>query len=209
MKSSEAVKYLGQFVLNEYNENIGVVIGYVCNGLGDVISFIVSLAGEINEIPMDRFVISDTRIVYLSSISYEFKNLIEKLRAVNLRINSLNRLNSDNDINKEAWERFKLKIETVYKEVINEFNELKKRVNSRIQELKNKEKVLDEALIELKINYIENAISKENYENSLRMILNAKQRIINELDHLSKIQNYILSSENTDVIEVKVIQYNV
>jgi hypothetical protein len=209
MKSSEAVKYLGQFVLNEYNENIGIVIGYVCNGLGDVISFIVSLAGEINEIPMDRFVISGTRIVYLSSISYEFKNLIEKLKAVNLRINSLNKLNSDNDINKEAWERFKLKIETVYKEVINEFNELKKRVNSRIQELKNKEKVLDEALIELKINYIENAISKENYENSLRMILNAKQRIINELDHLSKIQNYILSSENTDVIEVKVIQYNV
>jgi hypothetical protein len=206
MKSSEAVKYLGQFVLNEYNENIGVVIGYVCNGLGDVISFIVSLAGEINEIPMDRFVISGTRIVYLSSISYEFKNLIEKIKAVNLRINSLNKLNSDNDINKEAWERFKLKIETVYKEVINEFNELKKRVNSRIQELKNKEKVLDEALIELKINYIENAISKENYENSLRMILNAKQRIINELDHLSKIQNYILSNENTDVIEVKVIQ---
>ncbi len=206
MKSSEAVKYLGQFVLNEYNENIGVVIGYVCNGLGDVISFIVSLAGEINEIPMDRFVISGTRIVYLSSISYEFKNLIEKIKAVNLRINSLNKLNSDNDINKEAWERFKLKIETVYKEVINEFNELKKRVNSRIQELKNKEKVLDEALIELKINYIENAISKENYESSLRMILNAKQRIINELDHLSKIQNYILSSENTDVIEVKVIQ---
>ena len=206
MKSSEAVKYLGQFVLNEYNENIGIVIGYVCNGLGDVISFIVSLAGEINEIPMDRFVISGTRIVYLSSISYEFKNLIEKLKAVNLRINSLNKLNSDNDINKEAWERFKLKIETVYKEVINEFNELKKRVNSRIQELKNKEKVLDEALIELKINYIENAISKENYESSLRMILNAKQRIINELDHLSKIQNYILSSENTDVIEVKVIQ---
>jgi hypothetical protein len=206
MKSSEAVKYLGQFVLNEYNENIGIVIGYVCNGLGDVISFIVSLAGEINEIPMDRFVISGTRIVYLSSISYEFKNLIEKLKAVNLRINSLNKLNSDNDINKEAWERFKLKVETVYKEVINEFNELKKRVNSRIQELKNKEKVLDEALIELKMNYIENAISKENYENSLRMILNAKQRIINELDHLSKIQNYILSSENTDVIEVKVIQ---
>ncbi|MDT7864662.1 MAG: CdvA-like protein [Thermoproteota archaeon] len=206
MKSSEAVKYLGQFVLNEYNENIGIVIGYVCNGLGDVISFIVSLAGEINEIPMDRFVISGTRIVYLSSISYEFKNLIEKLKAVNLRINSLNKLNSDNDINKEAWERFKLKVETVYKEVINEFNELKKRVNSRIQELKNKEKVLDEALIELKMNYIENAISKENYESSLRMILNAKQRIINELDQLNKIQNYILSSENTDVIEVKVIQ---
>lgn len=107
MKSNEAIKFLGQFILNEYNENIGIVLGYVCNGIGDVLSFIVSLAGEIHEIPIDRFVIFDTRIVYLSPISYDFKNLIEKLKAANLRISLLNKLNSDNDINREAWERFK------------------------------------------------------------------------------------------------------
>jgi L-lysine 2,3-aminomutase len=206
MKSNEAIKFLGQFILNEYNENIGIVLGYVCNGIGDVLSFIVSLAGEIHEIPIDRFVIFDTRIVYLSPISYDFKNLIEKLKAANLRISLLNKLNSDNDINREAWERFKLKVEVSYKEIINNFNELKKRVDSRIQELKNKEKALDEALIELKLSYIENVISKENYENSLKIILNAKQRISNELNHLRNIQNNILNSEVTDMIEVKVIQ---
>jgi hypothetical protein len=206
MKSNEAIKFLGQFILNEYNENIGIVLGYVCNGIGDVLSFIVSLAGEIHEIPIDRFEIFDTRIVYLSPISYDFKNLIEKLKAANLRISLLNKLNSDNDINREAWERFKLKVEVSYKEIINNFNELKKRVDSRIQELKNKEKALDEALIELKLSYIENVISKENYENSLKIILNAKQRISNELNHLRNIQNNILNSEVTDMIEVKVIQ---
>jgi chaperonin cofactor prefoldin len=206
MKSNEAIKFLGQFILNEYNENIGIVLGYVCNGIGDVLSFIVSLAGEIHEIPIDRFEIFDTRIVYLSPISYDFKNLIEKLKAANLRISLLNKLNSDNDINREAWERFKLKVEVSYKEIINNFNELKNRVDSRIQELKNKEKALDEALIELKLNYIENVISKENYENSLKIILNAKQRISNELNHLRNIQNNILNSEVTDMIEVKVIQ---
>jgi L-lysine 2,3-aminomutase len=206
MKSNEAIKFLGQFILNEYNENIGIVLGYVCNGIGDVLSFIVSLAGEIHEIPIDRFVIFDTRIVYLSPISYDFKNLIEKLKAANLRISLLNKLNSDNDINREAWERFKLKVEVSYKEIINNFNELKKRVDLRIQELKNKEKALDEALIELKLSYIENVISKENYENSLKIILNAKQRISNELNHLRNIQNNILNSEVTDMIEVKVIQ---
>jgi L-lysine 2,3-aminomutase len=206
MKSNEAIKFLGQFILNEYNENIGIVLGYVCNGIGDVLSFIVSLAGEIHEIPIDRFVIFDTRIVYLSPISYDFKNLIEKLKAANLRISLLNKLNSDNDINREAWERFKLKVEVSYKEIINNFNELKKRVDSRIQELKNKEKALDEALIELKLSYIENVISKENYETSLKIILNAKQRISNELNHLRNIQNNILNSEVTDMIEVKVIQ---
>jgi hypothetical protein len=206
MKSNEAIKFLGQFISNEYKENIGIVIGYVCNGVGDVISFIVSLAGDIHEMPINHFEISDTRIVYLSQISYDFKNLIEKLKAVNLRISSLNKLNSDNDINREAWERFKLKVEAIYKEVINDFNELKNRVDSRIQELKNKEKALDEALIELKLNYIENVISKESYENSLKIILNTKQRIINELNHLSNIQNNILNSEIMDLIEVKVIQ---
>jgi hypothetical protein len=206
MKSNEAIKFLGQFILNEYNENIGIVLGYVCNGIGDVLSFIVSLAGEIHEIPIDRFVIFDTRIVYLSPISYDFKNLIEKLKAANLRISLLNKLNSDNDINREAWERFKLKVEVSYKEIINNFNELKKRVDSRIQELKNKEKALDEALIELKLSYIENVISKENYENSLKIILNAKQRISNELNHLRNIQNNILNSEVMDMIEVKIIQ---
>jgi L-lysine 2,3-aminomutase len=206
MKSNEAIKFLGQFILNEYNENIGIVLGYVCNGIGDVLSFIVSLAGEIHEIPIDRFVIFDTRIVYLSPISYDFKNLIEKLKAANLRISLLNKLNSDNDINREAWERFKLKVEVSYKEIINNFNELKKRVDSRIQELKNKEKALDEALIELKLSYIENVISKENYETSLKIILNAKQRISNELNYLRNIQNNILNSEVTDMIEVKVIQ---
>jgi hypothetical protein len=206
MKSNEAIKFLGQFILNEYNENIGIVLGYVCNGIGDVLSFIVSLAGEIHEIPIDRFEIFDTRIVYLSPISYDFKNLIEKLKAANLRISLLNKLNSDNDINREAWERFKLKVEVSYKEIINNFNELKKRIDSRIQELKNKEKALDEALIELKLSYIENVISKENYENSLKIILNAKQRISNELNHLRNIQNNILNSEVTDMIEVKVIQ---
>jgi chaperonin cofactor prefoldin len=206
MKSNEAIKFLGQFILNEYNENIGIVLGYVCNGIGDVLSFIVSLAGEIHEIPIDRFEIFDTRIVYLSPISYDFKNLIEKLKAANLRISLLNKLNSDNDINREAWERFKLKVEVSYKEIINNFNELKNRVDSRIQELKNKEKALDEALIELKLSYIENVISKENYENSLRIILNAKQRISNELNHLRNIQNNILNSEVIDMIEVKVIQ---
>jgi hypothetical protein len=206
MKSNEAIKFLGQFILNEYNENIGIVLGYVCNGIGDVLSFIVSLAGEIHEIPIDRFEIFDTRIVYLSPISYDFKNLIEKLKAANLRISLLNKLNSDNDINREAWERFKLKVEVSYKEIINNFNELKKRVDSRIQELKNKEKALDEALIELKLSYIENVISKENYETSLKIILNAKQRISNELNHLRNIQNNILNSEVTDMIEVKVIQ---
>jgi chaperonin cofactor prefoldin len=206
MKSNEAIKFLGQFILNEYNENIGIVLGYVCNGIGDVLSFIVSLAGEIHEIPIDRFEIFDTRIVYLSPISYDFKNLIEKLKAANLRISLLNKLNSDNDINREAWERFKLKVEVSYKEIINNFNELKKRVDSRIQELKNKEKALDEALIELKLSYIENVISKENYENSLKIILNAKQRISNELNHLRNIQNNILNSEVTDMIEVKIIQ---
>ncbi|MDT7886524.1 MAG: CdvA-like protein [Thermoproteota archaeon] len=206
MKSNEAIKFLGQFILNEYNENIGIVLGYVCNGIGDVLSFIVSLAGEIHEIPIDRFEIFDTRIVYLSPISYDFKNLIEKLKAANLRISLLNKLNSDNDINREAWERFKLKVEVSYKEIINNFNELKNRVDSRIQELKNKEKALDEALIELKLSYIENVISKENYENSLRIILNAKQRISNELNHLRNIQNNILNSEVMDMIEVKVIQ---
>jgi chaperonin cofactor prefoldin len=206
MKSNEAIKFLGQFILNEYNENIGIVLGYVCNGIGDVLSFIVSLAGEIHEIPIDRFEIFDTRIVYLSPISYDFKNLIEKLKAANLRISLLNKLNSDNDINREAWERFKLKVEVSYKEIINNFNELKNRVDSRIQELKNKEKALDEALIELKLNYIENVISKENYENSLKIILNAKQRISNELNHLRNIQNNILNSEVMDMIEVKIIQ---
>jgi L-lysine 2,3-aminomutase len=206
MKSNEAIKFLGQFILNEYNENIGIVLGYVCNGIGDVLSFIVSLAGEIHEIPIDRFVIFDTRIVYLSPISYDFKNLIEKLKAANLRISLLNKLNSDNDINREAWERFKLKVEVSYKEIINNFNELKNRVDSRIQELKNKEKALDEALIELKLSYIENVISKENYENSLKIILNAKQRISNELNHLRNIQNNILNSEVMDMIEVKIIQ---
>jgi L-lysine 2,3-aminomutase len=206
MKSNEAIKFLGQFILNEYNENIGIVLGYVCNGIGDVLSFIVSLAGEIHEIPIDRFEIFDTRIVYLSPISYDFKNLIEKLKAANLRISLLNKLNSDNDINREAWERFKLKVEVSYKEIINNFNELKKRVDLRIQELKNKEKALDEALIELKLSYIENVISKENYENSLKIILNAKQRISNELNYLRNIQNNILNSEVTDMIEVKVIQ---
>jgi chaperonin cofactor prefoldin len=206
MKSNEAIKFLGQFILNEYNENIGIVLGYVCNGIGDVLSFIVSLAGEIHEIPIDRFEIFDTRIVYLSPISYDFKNLIEKLKAANLRISLLNKLNSDNDINREAWERFKLKVEVSYKEIINNFNELKKRVDSRIQELKNKEKALDEALIELKLSYIENVISKENYENSLKIILNAKQRISNELNHLRNIQNNILNSEVMDMIEVKIIQ---
>jgi chaperonin cofactor prefoldin len=206
MKSNEAIKFLGQFILNEYNENIGIVLGYVCNGIGDVLSFIVSLAGEIHEIPIDRFEIFDTRIVYLSPISYDFKNLIEKLKAANLRISLLNKLNSDNDINREAWERFKLKVEVSYKEIINNFNELKNRVDSRIQELKNKEKALDEALIELKLSYIENVISKENYENSLRIILNAKQRISNELNHLRNIQNNILNSEVMDMIEVKIIQ---
>jgi chaperonin cofactor prefoldin len=206
MKSSEAIKFLGQFILNEYNENIGIVLGYVCNGIGDVLSFIVSLAGEIHEIPIDRFEIFDTRIVYLSPISYDFKNLIEKLKAANLRISLLNKLNSDNDINREAWERFKLKVEVSYKEIINNFNELKNRVDSRIQELKNKEKALDEALIELKLSYIENVISKENYENSLKIILNAKQRISNELNHLRNIQNNILNSEVMDMIEVKIIQ---
>jgi hypothetical protein len=206
MKSNEAIKFLGQFILNEYNENIGIVLGYVCNGIGDVLSFIVSLAGEIHEIPIDRFEIFDTRIVYLSPISYDFKNLIEKLKAANLRISLLNKLNSDNDINREAWERFKLKVEVSYKEIINNFNELKKRVDSRIQELKNKEKALDEALIELKLSYIENVISKENYETSLKIILNAKQRISNELNHLRNIQNNILNSEVMDMIEVKIIQ---
>jgi chaperonin cofactor prefoldin len=206
MKSNEAIKFLGQFILNEYNENIGIVLGYVCNGIGDVLSFIVSLAGEIHEIPIDRFVIFDTRIVYLSPISYDFKNLIEKLKAANLRISLLNKLNSDNDINREAWERFKLKVEVSYKEIINNFNELKNRVDSRIQELKNKEKALDEALIELKLSYIENVISKENYETSLKIILNAKQRISNELNHLRNIQNNILNSEVMDMIEVKIIQ---
>jgi len=206
MKSNEAIKFLGQFILNEYNENIGIVLGYVCNGIGDVLSFIVSLAGEIHEIPIDRFEIFDTRIVYLSPISYDFKNLIEKLKAANLRISLLNKLNSDNDINREAWERFKLKVEVSYKEIINNFNELKKRIDSRIQELKNKEKALDEALIELKLSYIENVISKENYETSLKIILNAKQRISNELNHLRNIQNNILNSEVMDMIEVKVIQ---
>jgi chaperonin cofactor prefoldin len=206
MKSNEAIKFLGQFILNEYNENIGIVLGYVCNGIGDVLSFIVSLAGEIHEIPIDRFEIFDTRIVYLSPISYDFKNLIEKLKAANLRISLLNKLNSDNDINREAWERFKLKVEVSYKEIINNFNELKNRVDSRIQELKNKEKALDEALIELKLSYIENVISKENYENSLKIILNAKQRISNELNHLRNIQNNILNSEVMDMIEVKIIQ---
>jgi len=206
MKSNEAIKFLGQFILNEYNENIGIVLGYVCNGIGDVLSFIVSLAGEIHEIPIDRFEIFDTRIVYLSPISYDFKNLIEKLKAANLRISLLNKLNSDNDISREAWERFKLKVEVSYKEIINNFNELKKRVDSRIQELKNKEKALDEALIELKLSYIENVISKENYETSLKIILNAKQRISNELNHLRNIQNNILNSEVMDMIEVKVIQ---
>jgi chaperonin cofactor prefoldin len=206
MKSNEAIKFLGQFILNEYNENIGIVLGYVCNGIGDVLSFIVSLAGEIHEIPIDRFVIFDTRIVYLSPISYDFKNLIEKLKAANLRISLLNKLNSDNDINREAWERFKLKVEVSYKEIINNFNELKNRVDSRIQELKNKEKALDEALIELKLSYIENVISKENYENSLKIVLNAKQRISNELNHLRNIQNNILNSEVMDMIEVKIIQ---
>jgi chaperonin cofactor prefoldin len=206
MKSNEAIKFLGQFILNEYNENIGIVLGYVCNGIGDVLSFIVSLAGEIHEIPIDRFEIFDTRIVYLSPISYDFKNLIEKLKAANLRISLLNKLNSDNDINREAWERFKLKVEVSYKEIINNFNELKKRIDSRIQELKNKEKALDEALIELKLSYIENVISKENYETSLKIILNAKQRISNELNHLRNIQNNILNSEVMDMIEVKIIQ---
>ncbi|MFZ8849193.1 MAG: CdvA-like protein [Thermoproteota archaeon] len=206
MKSNEAIKFLGQFILNEYNENIGIVLGYVCNGIGDVLSFIVSLAGEIHEIPIDRFEIFDTRIVYLSPISYDFKNLIEKLKAANLRISLLNKLNSDNDISREAWERFKLKVEVSYKEIINNFNELKKRIDSRIQELKNKEKALDEALIELKLSYIENVISKENYETSLKIILNAKQRISNELNHLRNIQNNILNSEVMDMIEVKVIQ---
>jgi chaperonin cofactor prefoldin len=206
MKSNEAIKFLGQFILNEYNENIGIVLGYVCNGIGDVLSFIVSLAGEIHEIPIDRFEIFDTRIVYLSPISYDFKNLIEKLKAANLRISLLNKLNSDNDINREAWERFKLKVEVSYKEIINNFNELKNRVDSRIQELKNKEKALDEALIELKLSYIENVISKENYETSLKIILNAKQRISNELNHLRNIQNNILNSEVMDMIEVKIIQ---
>jgi hypothetical protein len=206
MHSNEAVKFLGQYITNEYNENIGIVLGFICNGLGEVISFVASLGGEIHEIPVAHFEISESRLIYLSPITFSFKSIMKRFKDINLRISSLNRLNLDNEINKEVWEQFKLRVESSYKEIISEFNELKNKVSLRIQELKNKERILDETLIELKLNYIENNISKEIYDNSLRSILNAKQRIAQELKQLYSIQNYLPNIENKDVIEVKIIQ---
>lgn len=205
MNSNEFIKYIGQTVYSEQNEVLGIVIGYICNGLGEINIVLVKVASEVYEIPIDRMEFSQTGIVVLSPLAYEYKKVENKIRSAYIRMNSITKMDLTSDINKEAYEAVKSRVENTYKEVMNEATNLKNKLEDRIKSLQEKEKLLDQAIVELKLDYLTEKLDKFNFESMLKNLLDNKQKITNEISNLTKIKTLLENLIQEDTLHVKVL----
>jgi len=205
MLSDEFVKFLGSNIYNEFNEIIGTVVGYVCNGVGEVTNVIVNSGGEVYNFNLERLIIKDNNLYLVSQLAFEYFKIEKNIKKVLLRINNLTKLEITEDINKEIFEKIKLEAEKVYNSLIEDLNKLKSKIQEKINILLEQEKLLDHTILELKINYISKNIDNDNYNLKLRIIQNSKQRINNEISYLNNLLKNISEFDKGIILNIQVL----
>jgi len=203
MFAEEFYSYIGNAVYSEFNETLGIIIGYTCDGFGEIKSVIIRSASEIHEVPIDRFEIKQSTVVMLSNISYEFKMLERKLRNVYIRYSNLAKVDYD-EISNDVAQDMKNKVEESYKQVTSSIEKFKSNVEARLNNIYNTIKSIDSAILELKMTYINGNLSQEKYQESLNRLKDAKDRLKNEISFYSKYISAVDSLVKGNIVEVLV-----
>ncbi|MDT7891705.1 MAG: CdvA-like protein [Thermoproteota archaeon] len=205
MYSNEFSKYIGSRIINEFDETLGVLVGYTTDGIGEVKTVLIRSAIDIHEVSIDRIEkVSEDTFKLFGNIYYKYRNIEKKIKYVHTRIESINKFYDDN-VNKEVFAQIKSKTEQSLKELLNELEILKNEILSRFEYLNNLQTKVDESIIELKLSYIENNIDKSNYESKLEHLLSTKNRISKEINYLNDILNQINNIDKSSIIEVKIV----
>lgn len=205
MQANNFVGKIGSSVVNEYEETIGMIIGFTTDGIGEVKSVLIKTALDIHEVPIDMIEeTGEAKYKLLSSFTYSFKNLEKKMKIVYSRIESLSKI-SPEEVEKGIYENLKNKAESVYKELQEEASALKNKILSRIEYLSRLNYKLDEAIAELKIAYVSGDVDKFSYDSKLELLKSNKERIIRETNNLRELLNSVESLNKEGIIEVRVV----
>lgn len=203
MFAEEFSKYIGSSVYNEFNELAGTVIGYVCDGIGEVRSVIVRSATEVYEIPIERIEFKQDNLKVLSSISHEFMNIERKIKSVHGRFSNLGKI-SNEEVDEGVLNEIKKKTEESYKQLSDYIEKFKSTVESKLATIINTIKSIDAALVEIKLQYLNGHISKERFDETIKTLKETKERLKNEFNYYN---NYIKLVDNISkeaVVEVLV-----
>ncbi len=205
MRSNELARFIGFEVVNEFNEIIGVVVGFTSNGLGEVTSVLVKSASEIYEVSIERFErVEGNKFKLISNIFYRYKVLESKIKYIYSRIENISKISEEN-INKNILNDIKNRAENAFRGLQEELATLKNEIRSRIEYLSGMEDKLEEAVIELKLAYLDGSIDKVGFDSRLGSVLYAKDRLLRELKMLKELLTSIESLNKESIVEVRVI----
>lgn len=203
MFAEEFSKYVGYTVYNEFNEVAGVIIGYICDGIGEVKSVIIRAATDVYDIPFERIELKQDSVKVISSITYEFKNIERKIRNVYGRFAALEKIGKE-EVNIETLNEIKNKVDESYKQISEQIEKFRSLVENKLASISNMIKNINSSLIELKLQYVNGQVSKERYQEILNRLKEAEERLKSEFAYYNNYIKAIENLTNNAVVEVVV-----
>ncbi len=194
MKMSELKKFLGKPINNSRGDTLGRLVGLITNTKNDVISATVELVdGEFVSYPSAQVKLENDSISLIPRWRVECEELKNEMQTVTRRIQALDELYSQGDVQKEIYSELR----DQHSHAIEQFKQvqegLAKELSSKLEDLKREARELESLMANNKMQHSSGEIDDLSYKVSTEAIRSGIERILSERKEIEDYLGYLAS----------------
>jgi len=198
MKMDEIKKFLGKPISNSRGETLGRLVGLITNTKNEVVSATVELVdGEFVTYPGNQVKVENDSISLVPKWRVECEELKNEVRVVTRRVQALDELFAQGDVQKEIYSELRDQHMRAIEEFKQTRDSLVKELSAKFEDLKREARELENLLANNKMQHSSGEIDDISYNISTETIRSGIERILAERKEIEDYMSYLANFEAT------------